>query len=152
MKAGLRYGVEIRAALPADAADVGLLLGQLGAPMDARTAAARLETLARTSDSPVLVATGYGPLAGLIALHWGSVLQHARPVARITALVVDEGQRGAGIGRLLVKAGAQAARSAGCDLLELAAGPRHALGFLRAIGFADDAVQLTRSLRKKPSS
>ncbi len=151
MKAGLRYGVEIRAALPADAADVALLLGQIGAPMDARTAALRLEALARTPDSPVLVAAGYGPLAGLVALHWGGVLQHARPVARMTALVVDESQCGAGIGRLLVKAGAQAARIAGCDWLEASAGPAQALGFLRAIGFGGDTAQLTRSLRKKPS-
>ncbi len=151
MKAGLRYGVEIRAALPADAGDVAMLLGQLGTPMDARTAAIRLETLGRAPDSAVLVATGYGPLAGLIALHWGGALQHARPVARITALVVDEAQRGAGIGRLLVKAGAQAARVAGCDLLEASAHPDQALGFLRAIGFGDDATLLARSLRKKPS-
>jgi len=152
VKAGLRYGVKIRAALPADATDIALLMGQIGAPMDPRTAAIRLETLARSSDNAVLVATGYGPLAGLVALHWGSVLQHARLVARITALVVDEGQRGAGIGRLLVKAGAQAVRVAGCDLLELSVRPDPALGFLRAIGFGDDAVQLTRSLRKKSSS
>jgi len=150
VRAGSRYGVEVRAALPADATDVALLMGQLGVPMDARTAAIRLESLVLTPGSPVLVATGYGPLAGLIALHWSGTLQHARPVARITALVVDEAQRGAGIGRLLVKAGAQAARVAGCDLVTLSADPDHALGFLRAIGFGDDAVQLARSLRKKP--
>ena len=141
-----RYGVEIRAALPADAPDVAALL-----QLDARTAAVRLEALAATADSPVLVATGYGPLAGLVALHWGGTLQQPRPVARLTALVVDADQRRQGIGRMLVKAGSQAARIAGCDVLEVAAG-EDALGFFRAIGFDGDVILLSRSLRKKPAS
>jgi aminoglycoside 6'-N-acetyltransferase I len=145
--AGLRYGVEIRGALPSDAADVATLLEQAGTKLDVRTAAVRLEALAASPDSAVLVAAGYGPLAGLVALHWGSTLQRPRPVARVTALVVDGEQRRQGIGRLLVKAGSQTARAAGCERLEVAAGD--APGFFQAIGFGDGETLLSRSLRKR---
>lgn len=152
MATGTRYGVEIRAAVPADAADIALLLRQLGHETTPHGAAGRLDALRRDPDSAVLVAAGYGPVIGLVAVHWWGVLQQARPVARITALAVDEAERRRGIGRLLVKSGAQAARVAGCDLLELTTAPdrEDAQAFCRSIGFAPSALGFSRALRKKP--
>ncbi len=120
--------------------------------MSPRDAAERLDALRHDPGSAVLVAADYGPVIGLVALHWCGVLQQARPVARITALVVDEAERRHGIGRLLVKAGAQAARVAGCDVLHLAtASDQEATrAFWRAIGFAQSALGFSRALRKKP--
>lgn len=147
-------GIDIRGAVPADAADVAGLLGQLGYPISARGAAERLEALARDPDATVLVASGYGPVAGLIAVNWCQMLHHPRPLARITTLVVDENQRGSGVGRMLVKAGAQAARMAGCDMLELTTGVQREAShaFYRAIGFEHSSLRFSRSLRRRPGA
>ena len=149
MSTGSRYGVEIRAALPADAADVASLLRELGYEVP-REAAERLDAVRHAPGSAVLVAADYGPVMGLVAVHWHAVLQHARPVARVTALVVAEPERRRGIGRLLVKAGAQAARAAGCDHLEIAAAPgeQGTQAFWLALGFSESSLGLSRALRK----
>lgn len=140
-----RFGVDLRAALPADAADLAGLLG--GTP---RAMAARLEAFPRESGA-VLVATGWnGAVIGVIALHWQQGLTTDRPVARIAALAVAEEERRNGIGRVLIKAGSQAARQAGCDSLE-AATPEAGEGaaFLAALGFAPAGVNAARPLRKR---
>jgi GNAT superfamily N-acetyltransferase len=143
-------GVEVRGAVPADAADIARLLGQLGYEVPAQQAAERLSVVLRDSQGTLLVAADYGPVIGVIALHWAPMLQEARAVARITTLVVDEAERGRGIGRLLLKAGAQAARQAGCDLLELTSGLQReeAHAFYRAQGFVSTSLRFLRNLRR----
>ncbi|MBI0534293.1 GNAT family N-acetyltransferase [Roseomonas sp. KE2513] len=144
MAAGTRYGVDLRSALPADAPDLAALLGG-----QARTVVSRLEAMARDPASAVLVATGWnGAVIGVIALSWHPSLTADRPLARITSLVVAEEERRNGIGRLLIKAGAQAARSAGCDLLE-AAPDGEGAAFLAALGFTSAGSNLARPLRKR---
>ncbi len=144
MAAGLRYGVEVRAAQPADAPELARLLGT-----DARTMAERLETMRGNASTAALVATGYAGLAGLVALHWAPGLLHAQPVAHATALVVDPGERRHGIGRLLLKAASQAARIAGCSLLLLAPEGEAAEAFCRATGFSGHGLLLERPLRRR---
>jgi GNAT superfamily N-acetyltransferase len=146
-----RYGVDLRGALPADAADIALLLGQLGYPAAPREVVERLERAAREAGT-VLVATGAdGAVVGLIAVTWTAMLHHARPVGRITTLVVDDRERRRGIGRLLIKAGAQAARAAGCDEIELTTGTHRteAHHFYAALGFAPGALRFSRGLRRR---
>jgi aminoglycoside 6'-N-acetyltransferase I len=150
MAHGPRQGVEVRGAVPADAADIARLIGQLGYPMPPQEAADRLAMVMQDGQGSLLVAADYGPVVGVIALHWCPMLQEARPVARITTLVVDEQERGRGIGRILLKAGAQAARQAGCDVLELTSGLRRkeAHEFYRAQGFVDTSLRFSRPLRR----
>ena len=144
---GLRAGVDLRGALPADATEIAALLSHPGAPVTPRQAAHRLEALANDPASAILVATNWsGAVIGLVALSWSASPLSDRPVARLTALTVAEEERGAGIGRLLVKAASQAARQAGCDTLEASApDPR----FLAAIGFVREGDALARPLRKR---
>ena len=146
----LRYGLEIRAATSVEAPGLLTLLAEAGCVLDARDLAERLPAL-RTTSGTVLVALKWGPPSGIVVLHWYATLHTVRPVAQITTLLVSVEERRQGIGRLLVKAAAQAARSAGCGDLEIMAAPgTPALHeFCRATGFVEAGTRFARSLRKQ---
>jgi aminoglycoside 6'-N-acetyltransferase I len=144
-----RYGLEIRAVTASEAPGLVTLFAEAGYVIDARDLAERLTAL-RTPGGTALVALRWGPPSGIVVLNWYPSLHTVRPVAQITTLLVSVEERRQGIGRLLVKAAAQAARSAGCGDLEIMAGSDapslHA--FCRATGFADAGTRFARSLRK----
>lgn len=144
-----RYGLEIRAALPIDAPGLVVLLAEAGQAADAREVAERLVVL-RQASGTALIAAQWGPPSGLVVMHWYPTLDDARPTAQITTLLVGVEDRRRGIGRLLLKAAAQAARTAGCARLELiVAADAPTLGaFCRATGFAEAGSRFVRSLRK----
>ena len=143
-----RHGLEIRAAGAAEAPGVAVLLAAAGQPIDARELATRLEAI-RQGPGIALVALEWGPPSGLVVLHWYRRLEEARPVAQVTTLLVGAEDRRRGIGRLLVKAAAQAARNAGCGMLELATGEDPSLeAFCVATGFTAAGPRYLRPLRK----
>lgn len=145
-----RYGLEIRAATGADAPGLSALLRAAGQPTAPERLAERIEAM-RQGPGAALIAVEWGPPSGLILLHWYRTLAEDLPVAQVTALLVGPDERRRGIGRLLIKAGAQAARSAGCGTLQLLVGPdQPALhAFADATGFLGAGVLLVRPLRKK---
>ncbi|NGM20817.1 GNAT family N-acetyltransferase [Roseomonas stagni] len=145
-----RYGLEIRAATAADAPGLAELLAEAGQDAAGRVVAARVEAL-RQGAGTVLIAQEWGPPSGVIALHWYASLLEDRPVAQITFLLVGQDSRRRGIGRLLVKAASQAARSAGCGALEMALPEADATmrGFCEATGFVEGGARFTRSLRRQ---
>ena len=151
MASGRRYGVAVRAAQTGDAAELTRLLAQAQFATDPAVTAARLEALRQHPQGAVLVATGFSGLSGTVALTWAPSLRYDRPVAQVLALVVDVDERRAGIGRMLVKAGSQAARSAGCEVLDLAVrdGDEAVAGFCQAAGFAAAGTWFTRPLRRR---
>ena len=144
-------GVDVRSAVPSDAADIAGLLGQVGEAVTARAVAVRLEGLSR--DSAVLVATGFAPAIGVVALHWSRGLASEAGIARIDVLVVNEEDRGRGIGRMLLKSASQLARMAGCDVLEVVAARHEGRGssFLAATGFVGCGELMCRALRRRSS-
>ena len=148
----VRHGFEIRAATPADAPGLATLLAAAGQVADARELADRLAVL-RDASGTALVALRWGPPSGLVVLHFYRTLEQARPTAQITTLLVSVEERRRGLGRLLIKAAAQAARSAGCGLLELLAASDAAFlqEFCRGTGFAEIGQRFVRSLRKQGS-
>ncbi len=159
MATGLRRGVDVRAPAASDAPELARLLAAGPHPPDLRTPdlrtpdaremAGRLEALAQDPAAAALVATdAYGSVIGLAALGWAHTPLEARPVARLTALVVAEEERRRGIGRLLLKACAQLARTEGCDALELAGGDE-AAPFCQATGFEAAGRVWRRGLRRR---
>lgn len=145
-----RYGLEVRAATATEAPGLAVLLAAAGHVIDARELAERLAAM-RDSSATALVALQWGPPSGLVVLHWYPTLQAARPVAQITTLLVSAEERRQGIGRLLIKAAAQAARMAGCGDLELmtASDAPSLHEFCRATGFAEAGPRFVRALRKQ---
>jgi aminoglycoside 6'-N-acetyltransferase I len=145
-----RYGLEIRAAGAADAPGVAELLASAGLGLPPREIAARLED-GRAFAGTVLLALEWGPPSGIVSLHWFRPFLQAQPAAQIDLLLVSPDARRRGVGRLLVKAAAQAARNAGCDMLLVAAGERpDLLAFCRSSGFELSGSLLSRGLRKRP--
>lgn len=143
-----RPGLEIRAANVADAAGLSELLAAAGQPIQVAELARRLDTI-RNGPGTVLIALEWGPPSGVVALHWYPRL-HAAPMARIDLLLVGADDRRRGLGRLLLKAAARAARSAGCDALELTAeaGEIALTAFCQTTGFTGCGTQYRRALRK----
>ncbi|MBR0647397.1 GNAT family N-acetyltransferase [Plastoroseomonas hellenica] len=147
-----RHGLEIRAATPIDAPGLATLLAAAGQATDVPAMAERLAAM-RQEAGAVLIAAQWGPPSGLVVLHWYPTLDDPRPTAQITTLLVDAEERRRGIGRLLLKAAAQAARAAGCGRLELLAALEETSlrAFCHATGFAETGTRLIRSLRKRGS-
>ena len=145
-----RYGLQIRAATPADAAGIAELMASAGHAIGTPALTDRLEAL-RQERGTALLALEWGPPSGLIVLNWFSTLTADHPIGQISALLVGPGERRRGIGRLLLKAGAQAARSAGCAELEFVvpSGDRGLREFGIANGFEQTGARLTRGLRKR---
>lgn len=144
-----RYGLEIRRPTATDAATLADLLASVGKPISAVDLASRLEDM-RNGTGAVLIAVEWGPPSGVIGLHWHYALTAARPIAEIDVLLVDPQARRRGIGRLLVKAAAQIARQADCDVLRLLVeqDQRELAAFAWATGFAGQAALFDRPLRK----
>ena len=145
-----RYGLAIRAATAGDADGIAALLRAAGLAADHRGLAVRLEEIP-VEAGLVLMAEDWGPPSGVLALRWNWTLLEAQKVAEVTALVVDPEQRRKGIARLLLKAAARAARSAGCGELRLIA-PEGVEGlgpFCAATGFERIGESFARPLRKR---
>jgi GNAT superfamily N-acetyltransferase len=145
-----RYGLEIRAATSTDAQGLCDLLHAAGHEITSRALAERLDAI-RLGPGAALIAAEWGPPTGLILLHWYQTLTADQPTAQITTLLVARDERRRGIGRLLVKAAAQAARVAGCGGLELLCAPEEEAlhDFCRATGFTSVGSRFMRPLRKK---
>jgi GNAT superfamily N-acetyltransferase len=145
-----RYGLEIRAATSAEAPGLCELLSASGHEIAPRILAERLDAI-RQAPGAALIAVEWGPPSGLVILHWYRTLEADQPTAQITTLLVGAAERRRGIGRLLVKAAAQAGRVAGCGALELLTRPddQGLHQFCRATGFTEAGPCFVRPLRKK---
>jgi GNAT superfamily N-acetyltransferase len=120
-------------------------IGQVVPPHDVNDRLDRLRAL----NGAALIAMEWGPPSGIIALHWYQSVFAPRPAALITLLYVAQEARRRGIARLLLKAGSQAARVAGCDTVMVAdTGSGGLSNFCAATGFSQAGCLLARNLRK----
>jgi aminoglycoside 6'-N-acetyltransferase I len=144
-----RYGMEIRAAVAADASGIAELLADGGSAVAVRALTDRVDAI-RRGDGTALLALEWGPPSGIVVVHWYRTLWADQPTAQITTLFVGRESRRRGVGRALLKAAAQAARVAGCGALELRAEEADAdlAAFCHASGFTQAAQVYVRALRK----
>jgi aminoglycoside 6'-N-acetyltransferase I len=145
-----RYGLSIRAPCGGDADGLAALLKAANQPITPAKLAARL-TAMQNQPGVVLIADEWGPPSGLVAVHWHAVLTSDLKVGWISALLVDPERRRNGLARLLLKAAAQASRSAGCGdlLLSSPTGSSDLRAFCLATGFEECGEVFTRPLRKR---
>lgn len=134
-----------------DANEIARLLTQLG------HATTTLEVEQRWAEweeqgncALVVVGDGVSQLTGLCTLHQTLVLHRPRPVGRITALIVEESQRGTGLGSALVAAAEARLVAAGCGLLEITSNVRRvdAHAFYESLGYDKTSVRLAKDLVK----
>lgn len=96
--------IAIRVAAPSDAPSLCELLEQLGYPASESEIPARLAAIASFPNAAAFVATnGFGEVVGLATAHLIPSVHDNEPVAWLTALVVLDDAREAGIGSALVR-------------------------------------------------
>jgi GNAT superfamily N-acetyltransferase len=138
----------IRPAAVSDAPELSRLLAELRHPTSAESIAARWEDWAGEGNSALVAARPDGTLLGMATLHRMVVLHRPRPVGRITVLIVDERDRGRGIGRALVAAAESSLAAAGCGLLEITSNLRlvNAHAFYEHLGCARSSLRFVKDL------
>jgi GNAT superfamily N-acetyltransferase len=125
---------------------IAALMAQLGYPATPMQILARLQALGASAADGILVAAVGGEVVGVISLHALPLFHMAGALGRITALVVDQRHRSAGIGGALVIAAQHWFTAAGCVKLEVTSGDQRldAHRFYQRHGFVRDGQRLTR--------
>jgi GNAT superfamily N-acetyltransferase len=96
----------------------------------------------------LVVAEDDGVVVGLASLHASLSLEYDEPAAKLSAIVVDEAQRGRGVGKALVAEMEAEARARGCCLLFLTTAERRADAhtFYTRLGFEHTGRRYAKSL------
>ena len=111
--------VTVRVAAPADAPQIARLSGQLGYPTTPEEAAQRLAQLEGDARHAVYVAeSAPGRVVGWVHVEECHLIE-ADTRAEINGLVIEEGHRSRGTGRILMEHAEQWARARGCRAVVL---------------------------------
>lgn len=126
----------LRQAAPQDSGRLAELLTQLGYPASADEIRTRLASVLSDEDHAVFVAELDGRVAGWVHVFIYKLLEADRH-GGVGGLVVDETQRGRGIGRKLMECAEGWASQQGCPVLDLRSNilREQAHEFYRAIGY-----------------
>jgi GNAT superfamily N-acetyltransferase len=116
-----RPSITLRPATPGDAERIAALFTDEGYPSGPSDI---VERLARfdSEHSRVIVADNGGQVLGFVAIHALPRFEHTDRIIRIMALVVDAGERGRGIGRLLMEEAERLGRDLDAAFAEVTAG------------------------------
>ena len=116
-----RPGIIVRPAIADDAERIAALFTDEGYPAGPSDI---VERLARfdSEHSRVFVADAAGDVLGFVAVHALPRFEHSDRIVRVMALVVDAGERGRGVGRLLMEEAERLGRDLGAAFAEVTAG------------------------------
>jgi GNAT superfamily N-acetyltransferase len=142
--------IVVREAKLPDASEVLRLLRLLGHTQPTGDDAARLAAFVDRGEH-VLVASRAemaSPLLGVATLHVMPVLHRPGPIGRLTAVVVDEGVRGQGVGAALVRAAEGFFAAHGCALIEVTSNRKRtdAHAFYERLGYTATSFRFARSI------
>jgi N-acetylglutamate synthase-like GNAT family acetyltransferase len=139
--------IGIREARPDDRDAMLGLLADLGYPADPQTVARRLERIDGEPSARVFVAEREGAVVGLASVHVLQLIERP-PLGRVSAIVVGESARRAGVGVALVERVEREARAMGCDRMEVTSGEWRddAHAFYRALGFEETSKRFIKCL------
>ena len=139
--------MNLRKLRPEDAAAVAVLCTQMGYSVEEDLVADRLEAIGKRDDHRMIGAELDGNLVGWAHVHAGWTIDHGKE-AELLGLVVEELQRGLGIGRALIGEAAEWALKNNCtrlrvrtNVIRLRAGD-----FYRRAGFKEVKRQLVLDL------
>ena len=142
--------MRIRDARAADAAALAALLAELGYPGTGGFVRERLHAVSVAPSSFVVVAEDADGVTGLAAASVMPLLHEDGSWCRLSALVVAEGSRRAGVGRALVAEVEERARASGCRYLEVTSGERPERGaahrFYRSLGLEEVSRRYLKEL------
>ncbi len=116
--AGKSAEIKIREARLEDSEQLAELSGQLGYPSTAKQIHQRLKAIADFPGSAIFVADSVDKVAGFVGVQMLHTLEADQRV-EVTALVVLEGFRSGGVGKLLMERAEDWARSQGCTIIGL---------------------------------
>ncbi len=142
----------VREATARDAARLAELAGQLGYPSTPEQATRRLEKMKEDPRHIVLVAELAPGGAGGEVIGWLHIqechLLESDMRAEISGLVVADGQRSRGVGRLLIQQAEQWARARGCQAVLLRSNVirTRAHAFYQGLGY--EVIKTQKVLRK----
>ncbi len=142
----------LRPLISCDAPALEELFLQLGYDMDRKEIEKKTIILAGMPGAHAIVAEVESMVVGFISLqilHWPHVIN---PVSRVTALVIDKGWRGRGVGRKMISHVEKLAISDGCSLMEVTSATHRAEKgthtFYNQLGYRNAAKETTY-FRKK---
>jgi GNAT superfamily N-acetyltransferase len=138
----------IRTARLADAAELARLFTELGHPATEEDVRARWDAWQASGNIGLVVDGDSGELFGAATLHQTIVLHRAKPIGRISALIVDARYRAAGIGRALVDAAERMFTEAGCGTVEVTSNMRRtdAHAFYQRLGYELTSARFVKPL------
>jgi GNAT superfamily N-acetyltransferase len=145
--------LSIRSAIPQDAEALSDLLGQLGYPCDAADIPGRIERMHSRPGTTVLVAEHGRKVVGVATVHLFQALHSAEPTAWLTTVVVEEMERGKGVGAALVQYAEDWARERGALRISLTSALRReaAHEFYKAHDYEHTGVRLTKVFTDSPT-
>jgi GNAT superfamily N-acetyltransferase len=131
-----------------DAAELARLFTELGHPASESQIRARWSAWQANGNVGLVSESAAGGLLGAVTLHQTIVLHRAKPIGRISALIVDARCRSTGIGRALVNAAERMFAEAGCGMVEVTSNIRRtdAHAFYQHLGYELTSTRFMKTL------
>lgn len=140
--------VTVRQATPSDASSVAHLVTLLGYSSTAEQMEGRLQAMLARPEYVLFLAEVEPTVVGLVGAYLTLGLELDRPYGRLTGLVVDEGWRGQGIGRLLLETVEGWLKERGASLLLITSGLHRveAHEFYRHLGYKQTGLRFAKKV------